>query len=602
MDLGLILIALSTVAVLSGGVPKGKRVLEPFNFQGVSIDDGRLRTEFDDVRAYYLNIPLDDLMHGYRLRAGLPAPGKELGGWYTADTGNVFPQILSGLARMYAATRDQACLDKANAMLTEWAKCIGPDGNPMYSNHATSKPYFYEKVVGALVDMALYCGRKDALTYLGVVTDWAVKTLKRDREYANANGDINSPLCDHSEWYTVSENLYRAYLLTGEPKYRDFGRVWEYTKYWNIFERKGDIFGLRRDGGKTESYHAYSHVNTFSSAAAAYLVSGERHYLDTLVNAYDFLQSTQVFATGGFGPNETITSPDRIVEMLKTTDDTFETQCGSWAAFKMSKYLMSFTGDAKYGDWVERLVLNGVGASLPMTTDGRVTYYSSYRIGGASKELYGGGWSCCTGTRPQAVADYYDQIYFHRLDSLCVNLYTPSTVQWSVGGQAVTVKQTTRFPESPQTTFTVSVAKPTRFALKLRTPGWLTGPITGVLDGSPIELLEDKLHWSVIDRVWKNGDTVTATLPGKVWTSRMGSGPNAPAALMFGPVVLAVRSLKGDPTAKIAFESPETCLTPCPGEPLTFRLSTDPNVLVRPYYNFRQGEKYFLYFDCAQGK
>ena len=29
------------------------------------------------------------------------------------------------------------------------------------------------------------------------------------------------------EWYTLTENLYRAYLVTGNQRYRDFGAVWE---------------------------------------------------------------------------------------------------------------------------------------------------------------------------------------------------------------------------------------------------------------------------------------------------------------------------------------------------------------------------------------
>ena len=44
----------------------------------------------------------------------------------------------------------------------------------------------------------------------------------------------------------------------------------------------------------------------------------------------------------------------------------------------MVKYLIRCTGDARYGDWVERLAINGIGASIPMTADGRVFYYSDY--------------------------------------------------------------------------------------------------------------------------------------------------------------------------------------------------------------------------------
>ena len=114
-----------------------------------------------------------------------------------------------------------------------------------------------------------------------------------------------------------------------------------------------------------DGYHAYSHVNTLGGAGAAYLVTGEPRYLDILKNGYDYLQSHEMFATGGYGPDEQLLPRDKLIRQLYYTSPTFETQCGSWAAFKMVRYLMTFTGDARYGDWVESLLYNGIGASIP---------------------------------------------------------------------------------------------------------------------------------------------------------------------------------------------------------------------------------------------
>ena len=87
----------------------------------------------DEVRDDYLRIPNDDLLKGFRQRAGLPAPGKDLGGWYSGDVFSVFGQIVSGLSRLYAATGDPACREKADSLIAEWAKCIAPDGYFFYS-------------------------------------------------------------------------------------------------------------------------------------------------------------------------------------------------------------------------------------------------------------------------------------------------------------------------------------------------------------------------------------------------------------------------------------------------------------------------------------
>jgi uncharacterized protein len=594
------LIGLRLAAVAAGpgaGLAKGKRILEPFDYHGVTLDGGRLRAQQDEVRDYYLRIPNDDLLHGYRVRAGRPAPGIELGGWYTNDFGNVLPQIVSGLARMYAATGDQACRDKANALIAGWAECIAPDGYFFYSTHPTSRQYFYEKMVGALVDVDRYCGNTEAPRLLARITEYAERTLNRARLYSNASGNPKDPRTDHAEWYTVAENLYRAYLTTGDSRYRDFAGVWEYTEFWDLFARGLDIHGPRPGGGRTDEYHAYSHVNSLASAGAAFLVKGEQRYLDVLKNAYDYLQAAQVFATGGYGPHEGLVPHARVVKSLGRASTNIETQCGSWAAFKICKYLISFTGDARYGDWVERLTLNGIGASPPMSADGRVFYYANYSTAGASKELHEDGWTCCTGTRPQAVADYDDLVFFKSADSLCVNLFTPATARFEVRRVPVEVVQRTRFPETTEIRLAVSVPVPTKFALRIRMPGWLAGPVSGTINGSPAEMRADSGHWAVFERIWKSGDTLDVQLPAKLWVSRMDASKPFPAALMFGPVVLAARSFSGNPAARIDLDALEKCLVPVDGAPLNFRLASDPDVLIRPFYEFKQGEKYYLYLD-----
>ena len=65
-----------------------------------------------------------------------------------------------------------------------------------------------------------------------------------------------------------------------------------------------------------------------------------------------------------------------------------EIPCGTWAAFKLCRYLMGFTGEARFGDWIETLLYNGIGASLPTESDGRTFYYGDYRISGGIKQFY----------------------------------------------------------------------------------------------------------------------------------------------------------------------------------------------------------------------
>ena len=132
--------------------PQGDRLIQPFDYCGVVLNDGPLLRQVLEVRDCYLRVPNDDYLKGFRQRAGRPAPGADLGGWYTPGTFHVFGQVLSGLARMHAATGDEACREKLNTLIKEWSLCIEPDGY-FYSTKPPAPPhYIYEKMVGGLLD------------------------------------------------------------------------------------------------------------------------------------------------------------------------------------------------------------------------------------------------------------------------------------------------------------------------------------------------------------------------------------------------------------------------------------------------------------------
>jgi hypothetical protein len=573
-------------------VPLGRCIIEPFDYRGVTLDAGPLKQQVDEVRALYLAIPDDDLLKGFRSRAGRPAPGKDLGGWYSSDTFLVFGQIVSGLARLHGATGNPACRDKANRLIEGWAKCIGPDGY-FYASHKPNAPhYIYDKMLWGLLDVHAYCGNREALVHLGRITDWAVKNLDRSRR-------VNDTA---TEWYTLSENLYRAFLATGQARYRDFAQVWEYRDYWDIYVRDGDIFAPRPDGGRNLAYHAYSHVNTLGGAGAAYRVTGDRRYLDLLRHAYEFLQRNQCFATGGFGPDEQLLPVDRLREKLGETHNSFETQCGSWAAFKLAKYLISFTGDAQYGDWIERLTLNGIGASPPMTPDGRVFYYSDYDLHGGTKRNTDLRWSCCTGTRPQAVADYTDLIYFRDAGALYINLFTPSTVAWQQVGEPVKLTQTTNFPESDEVRLKLALARPSEFGFQIRTPGWLAAPIEARVNGVAAELRAGDRHWAGLRRLWRDNDVISVRLPMKPWCSRLDPRHPTPAAVLHGPVVLAFEAPSANLLRRVNLTDLGRVLRPDDGVPLHYRLAGDPSVVARPFASYGPGRRYFIYLYPEAGR
>lgn len=579
--------AASIAAAAQGGPPRSRIRIQPFDYQGVRLGKSRWQEQYQSARDFYFSVPDDDILQGFRAAAGLPAPGKPLGGWCLRNSSTVFGQWLSGMARMYRATGDSAIRDKAVRLMTEFAKTVKPDGD------AGLRHYAYDKLVCGLVDMQQYAGHLDAVPFLEKITDAASRTFKRENVPAVPYKAYSGT---PSEWYTLSENLYRAYQLTGNPKFKTFAEVWLYHPYWNKFANTAsptDAHGV----------HAYSHVNTFSSAAMAYAVEGDPTYLRIIRNAYDFLQDTQCYGTGGYGPRETIMPADgRLGKALEITSASFETGCGSWAGFKLSRYLMQFTGEARYGDWIERLFYNGVGGGLPIAAGGRNFYYSDYRVAGGMKTYNWEAYTCCAGSYIQDVADFHNLIYFKDDSSLYVNLYVPSEVTWARPDGPVTLTQDTLYPQADTSTMTLGMKRSANFSLKFRVPAWARD-VSVKVNGAAADVTCTPGTWATVARIWNAGDRVEIRIPQRLRMVPVDRQHPDRVLVVRGPAVLVLES----DFHESAFRLPERdddlekwlVEESTPG---TFRVELPDGgrvrSKVRPYYSMEENYPYKMYFDA----
>jgi len=139
------------------------------------------------------------------------------------------------------------------------------------------------------------------------------------------------------------------------------------------------------------------------------LLSQQTTYdVQTARNGFEALRSTQSFATGGWGPDENFRKPGsgEVGESLKTSHASFETPCGAYGHFKITRYLLRVTRDSRYGDSMERVLYNTILGVKPLKEDGTSFYYSDYNNQFAKKGYYRDKWPCCSGTFPQITADY----------------------------------------------------------------------------------------------------------------------------------------------------------------------------------------------------
>jgi DUF1680 family protein len=583
---------LRTAAAVVGALPlaaqtaradtPSRALIEAFDYRGVRLHKSRWLDQYQAARDYYLDVSNDDILQGWRAAAGLPAPGKPLGGWCAKNSDTVFGQWLSGMARMYCATGDVAIRDKAAYLLAEWAKTVKPDGDCRMGLYA------YEKLVCGLVDMQVYAGESAAGPLLERTLDFAIRTYSRERVPADRTTLNGRP----AEWYTFPENLYRAYQLTADPKIKAFADSYRYDAYWSKFAAPP---------ANASGVHAYSHVNSFSSAAMTYAITGDPVYRTIIRNAYDYLQNTQCYATGGYGPMERLVAADGTLgRSLEARNATFETVCGSWAGFKLSRYLMQFTGESRYGDWAERLLYNGVGAALPITTGGKHFYYADYRVGGGMKVYKVSRYTCCSGSLIQNLADYHNLIYYKDEAGLYVNLYLPSEATWQRPEGEVKATLQTTYPETETATLRLDMKQSARFALRFRVPAW-TRNASVTVNGAAAAVDCKPGTWAEIVRTWQPADQVEVRIPLSLRMEPVDRQHPRRVAVVRGPVVLVMDDWVFETIPRLP-EPPDVgkwlVADDAPG---VFRLAPPDGTRVqakfRPFYAVGEVTPYRMYHD-----
>ena len=521
---------------LSADSPRPEPLGE-FAYNDVVLRSELHERQLRENHAVLMGLSDDSLLKPLRRMVGQPAPGAELGGWYLYDPnydistfgagfapGATFGQWVSALARMYAITGSKETRDKVLRLNRLYAQTISGD----FYDKNRFPAYCYDKLVCGLIDSHRWAGDPDALSILQHTTDTALPHLPPK---AVEQGEPWRPGKDESytwdESYTIAENLFLAYQRGAGERYRALGVQYLANYFYDPLSEGRNALAGR---------HAYSHVNSLSSAMQAYLTLGSEKHLAAAKNGFDMVEA-QSFASGGWGPDEQLrpTNSDEVAASLENTHNSFETPCGAYAHFKLTRYLLRVTRDSRYGDSMERMMYNTILGAKPLQPDGRTFYYSDYNFEG--RKVYSENrWPCCSGTMPQVAADYRINTYFHNSDGIYVNLYLPSTVRWARNGAQVSLTQNTAYPFDEIVQFEMTASKPTEFPANFRIPAWAEGASISVNGKRTVTPVQGS--FASIRREWRTGDRVQLHLPMRTRLESLDSRHTDTVALMHGPLVL----------------------------------------------------------------
>ena len=174
------------------------------------------------------------------------------------------------MSRYYASDGDEAAREKVQRLVRAFAATVDSDGKFYRNNRFPA--YIYDKLAGGLIDASNYAHVDSAVATLRKATQAATPYLPPHamprNEHAQPGEDFSQHAWDES--YTLPENQFQAWQMTGKRIHLQLGRRFLYDEFFAA---------LARGDNALPGKHAYSHVNALSSAARAYLSLGNPMYL-----------------------------------------------------------------------------------------------------------------------------------------------------------------------------------------------------------------------------------------------------------------------------------------------------------------------------------
>jgi uncharacterized protein len=524
--------------------PRGKAVgrekvlwkVRPFPIKQVQLGEGPCKIAMEADRHYLRSLPPDRLLHTFRINAGIQSSAQPLGGWEAPDCelrGHYAGgHYLSACALMYAGSADEDLKNNAGQVVAELGKCQ----TAMKSGYLSAFPmeffdrlrerqkvwapfYTIHKIMAGLLDMYVYCGNEQALDMVQKMAGW-VEGYTGSLSYEHMQRVLGT------EFGGMGETLSNLYAVTGKEDYLEVAQRFDKKQFF-------DPLAAHRD--ELKGLHVNTHIPQVIAAARYYELTGERHYRDIAEYFWDEVVSERSYATGGTSNGESWnTDPGKLSAELGP--DTTECCC-AYNMMKLTRRLFGWSPDARFMDYYERTLFNHrLGTINP--EDAAMMYYLP--LGSGYWKTFGKAFDsfwCCTGTGSEEYAKLTDTVYFHDDNSLYVNLYIDSRLDWPEKG--LRVKQETRFPEEQGTTLVVTAKEPVQLGINLRIPYWVQGGSVKI-NGTAIPAFSSPGSYLTLHRVWKPGDKIELSLPMGLHMESMPDDETVQAA-MYGPLVLAGR-------------------------------------------------------------
>ncbi len=553
-------------------------------------DDSIYAQNYGRAKEYLKVMDADRMLYNFRRTFGQDTNGAgALSGWDEPTgllRGHSTGHFMSALAEAYASTGDEAYKEKldyvidamrelqllsqgkasefvtactpSDAAQSKWStdpstwgegfiSAYSPDQFALleqYTPYATIwAPYYtMHKLLAGFLDSYVYAGNE---TGLQIATDLGLWVYDRLSACTPEQRTRMWSMYIAGEYGGMNEVLARLYEITGDERLLTASRMFDNTTFFD---------GLAEGRDTIQNRHANQHIPQIVGAIHEYAATGDPYYYNVARNFWEMATARYAYSIGGVGTGESFKAPYAQgvnINGNSSRGENCET-CAAYNLLKLTRDLYIYDPDnAAYMDYYERTVLNQIAASqshdstasthngctymLPIDPGQRRSYDSDY-----------GGFTCCNGTGMENHVIYQIAAYAKTDDTIYVNLYMPSTAQWTE--KNVTVKQETQFPsEDVKLTVTGSGS----FKMKLRVPYWATAGYEVKVNGETVCTAPTPSSYVELDREWADGDTVDIHMPYTLYLDKTPDrvSGSVVASLMYGPMVMVARDTNSRYTA-----------------------------------------------------
>lgn len=534
-------------------------MLKPAEKGSVKILPGVFRERMDVNRQYLLELDVNCLLQNFYLEAGIILPGLQVvdnpetanlhWGWEAPTCqlrGHFLGHWISAAAKLIAADGEPELRVKLDKIVSELARCQELNGGEwvgsipekyftrlIKNQYIWSPQYVMHKTIVGLSDAYIYAGNTQALDILSHLSDWYITWTEKAAE-------TNPHAVYAGEEAGMLEVWAQLYQLTKDEKYLTLAKRYADA---GLFRK------LKEGKDSLTNCHANASIPFTHGAAKMYEITGDSDWLEVVKLFWKAAVTDRgMFSTTGMNAGEFWVPPHMQGHFLGSNDQEF---CTVYNMVRTASYLLKYTGEAQYADYIERALYNGFLAQQNAQT-GMPAYFLP--LGAGSRKKWGTktrDFWCCHGTMVQAQTLYPELVWFTDGDKITAAQYIPSEFTAEMNGANVTVSQTTGmkyyndqafFDEKDDgqmsrwlLKFSVKCDKPVRFTLSLRVPEWAKGvelEVNGKNTAAPV-----KDGWLDITADWQN-DSVQVFFPSELRAETLPDMPEL-MSVVDGPIVLA---------------------------------------------------------------